>query len=935
MEPNSARSEPLKPLPIDGSPLGLAAMDSNDDKKSCKNRIYNFVESTPVIIFMMIITLWALFGDDIRQVTVDVNGDFGFYVMTLICFGFFAIEIILSVISKPDYRWGFFFWLDVISTISLLIDVGFISQAIIDGGSASQPNTKHAASFAKTARASRIGTRAGRIVRIIRLLRLIRIVKLYKASQQAQDKNQKRKEKRRQANSNTGLAMNSLAPAGQVPSSVNVKSSIQDLSLIKRSPSNINSQLNQSDKEIANDGASMEMKSRQLSLHEKLSIRENDKNLIADYNELDEEDMFEETKVGKKLSDLTTKRVIILILSIMISIPAFSTDSYFADYTSYQSGIQNLLYLYNLDKNLDTNLPFKTAWRNYITFHSSEDQSTILRSISLQVNTGDDDNPKADTTNYVMAITNTTGILNQDPLDKLRDYEKKTVVEPEDTSTVGSYYVVAYFDQSKESDLNGYLGIGRTIFVCIVLTASAMFFSRDANDLVLTPIEKMLRKVKRISKNPLTAVQLEEEIDVLLDNIKTKEKEKKNKEDQENFETSILEKTIAKIGALLALGFGEAGSQIIANNLQPDGEINNMVAGKRVVAIFGYVEIKHFTALTETLQEGVMIFVNEMAEIIHGTVDQYSGSANKNMGDSFLFVWKFNPEDCSSNIENKLTVIKSPKTQALADLALLAFVNVQANVARSYKLQKYRTNQNLISRLNSGGNAEKVEMSLTFGLHMGWAIESAIGSEFKIDASYLSPHLDMANMLQELTRLYGVNILISEEVVDMVRDPLQGFLRTVDRIKVRLATDSLTVYTIDLDTSELTTLPHEEKELTGVEKKKARLALRNEKETRKKEFSSSSKQLSTLISNEKQLIKMRKTFTDNFYVEWDLGMAAYLKGDFHLAKVHFEKTEKMLEPKYTDILSRKLLVFMEDAQWSAPPDWELGRLVDDEHQGDF
>jgi class 3 adenylate cyclase len=36
-----------------------------------------------------------------------------------------------------------------------------------------------------------------------------------------------------------------------------------------------------------------------------------------------------------------------------------------------------------------------------------------------------------------------------------------------------------------------------------------------------------------------------------------------------------------------------------------------------------------------------MVFVNEIAEIVHGTVDHYSGSANKNIGDAFLLVWKF------------------------------------------------------------------------------------------------------------------------------------------------------------------------------------------------------------------------------------------------------------------------------------------------------
>lgn len=34
-------------------------------------------------------------------------------------------------------------------------------------------------------------------------------------------------------------------------------------------------------------------------------------------------------------------------------------------------------------------------------------------------------------------------------------------------------------------------------------------------------------------------------------------------EEKENYETSILEKIIVKIGGLLAIGFGQAGSEII------------------------------------------------------------------------------------------------------------------------------------------------------------------------------------------------------------------------------------------------------------------------------------------------------------------------------------------------------------------------------------
>ena len=38
-----------------------------------------------------------------------------------------------------------------------------------------------------------------------------------------------------------------------------------------------------------------------------------------------------------------------------------------------------------------------------------------------------------------------------------------------------------------------------------------MIFAKDATDLVLTPIENMIRKINHITQNPLKARQIEEE----------------------------------------------------------------------------------------------------------------------------------------------------------------------------------------------------------------------------------------------------------------------------------------------------------------------------------------------------------------------------------------------------------------------------------------
>lgn len=56
-------------------------------------------------------------------------------------------------------------------------------------------------------------------------------------------------------------------------------------------------------------------------------------------------------------------------------------------------------------------------------------------------------------------------------------------------------------------------------------------------------------------------------------------KELQLRKEEERMETNILEKLIIKIGALLAVGFGEAGSEIIAKNMKKGGAVNPLIPG--------------------------------------------------------------------------------------------------------------------------------------------------------------------------------------------------------------------------------------------------------------------------------------------------------------------------------------------------------------------
>lgn len=74
-------------------------------------------------IFVTLITVYALFGDDCRVLTTTKSADIYFDIVTIIAMVTFLLEMLLAMLSKISYTCSFYFWLDLISTISLLLDI--------------------------------------------------------------------------------------------------------------------------------------------------------------------------------------------------------------------------------------------------------------------------------------------------------------------------------------------------------------------------------------------------------------------------------------------------------------------------------------------------------------------------------------------------------------------------------------------------------------------------------------------------------------------------------------------------------------------------------------------------------------------------------------------------------------------------------------------
>ena len=81
---------------------------------------------------MTLITIYALFFDDIRMIAFTKATDDIFFGITLLFMVTFAVEIVLASIGKgEEYFLTFIFWLDVVSTVSMIPDCGWIWDPFI------------------------------------------------------------------------------------------------------------------------------------------------------------------------------------------------------------------------------------------------------------------------------------------------------------------------------------------------------------------------------------------------------------------------------------------------------------------------------------------------------------------------------------------------------------------------------------------------------------------------------------------------------------------------------------------------------------------------------------------------------------------------------------------------------------------------------------
>lgn len=189
-----------------------------------------------------------------------------------------------------------------------------------------------------------------------------------------------------------------------------------------------------------------------------------------------------------------------------------------------------------------------------------------------------------------------------------------------------------------------------------------------------------------------------------------------------------------------------------------------------------FSDIRGFTTMAETMtpQENFN-FINTYLGYVSPEIANHNGLIMKYMGDGLMAVFPNGVDDA-----------------------------LPACIAQAEKLRDY--NQQRRAKGNSA-------LSVGMGVHVGRMMVGIVGESHRMQGDALSDNVNLAARLEGLTKYYGVQLLISEDVLQKLTDCDRYPVRLIDRVIVKGRQTPITVYEVldaeddTLRANKLQTLP--------------------------------------------------------------------------------------------------------------------------------
>ncbi len=180
-----------------------------------------------------------------------------------------------------------------------------------------------------------------------------------------------------------------------------------------------------------------------------------------------------------------------------------------------------------------------------------------------------------------------------------------------------------------------------------------------------------------------------------------------------------------------------------------------------------FSDIRDFTTLSESMTpQDNFKFINSYLSYMESAILQHQGFIDKYIGDAIMALFNGSADDA-----------------------------VKAGIAMLHRLQEY--NQNPI-------NYNYQPINIGIGINTGSLMLGTVGGVNRMDGTVISDAVNLAARVENLTKNYGVPLLISHDTYGRLQKPENYALRLIDRVKVKGKSNSITLYEVfDADKPEI------------------------------------------------------------------------------------------------------------------------------------
>ncbi|NES18511.1 MAG: ATP-binding protein [Symploca sp. SIO3E6] len=189
-----------------------------------------------------------------------------------------------------------------------------------------------------------------------------------------------------------------------------------------------------------------------------------------------------------------------------------------------------------------------------------------------------------------------------------------------------------------------------------------------------------------------------------------------------------------------------------------EGELGHQILLHKEMTIL-FADIRSFTSLSETMSlKENFDFLNSYFSRIIPVVHKHNGFIDKYIGDAFLAIF---PQ--------------------FADDAVQAAIEIQKQIS-------------LYNSLRERIGERRITVGI--GINTGIVMLGTVGEPERMETLVLSEEVNLASRVEGLTKTYRVDILISEQTLNSLRDKNQYNYRFIDRIKKRGSTSSICCFEV-------------------------------------------------------------------------------------------------------------------------------------------